>query len=142
MALSAAGLAILTQVEPESGLAVLVGGSVVLSVGVAQVVTLSTDLIVGAAPPERAGAASALSETGTELGGALGIALLGSLGTAVHRSQVAGGVPFGDAFAHGLQVAALASAVLMAALAVAAAVLLRERDAGELSAPALPAAAS
>ena len=47
--------------------------------------TLTTDLIVGAAPPERAGAASAISETGVEFGGALGIALLGSIGTAVYR---------------------------------------------------------
>jgi len=141
MALAAAGLGILTQVEPEDGLAVLVTGSVILSLGVAQVVTLSTDLIVGAAPPERAGAASALSETGTELGGALGIAILGSIGTAVYRSQLAGGVPFGEAFAHGLQVAALARAVVMAAMAVVAAVLLRERNAGELPASALPSTA-
>jgi len=141
LALAAAGLGILTQVEPEDGLAVLVTGSVILSLGVAQVVTLSTDLIVGAAPPERAGAASALSETGTELGGALGIAILGSIGTAVYRSQLAGGVPFGEAFAHGLQVAALASAIVMAAMAVVAAVLLRERNAGELPASALPSTA-
>jgi MFS transporter, DHA2 family, multidrug resistance protein len=141
MALSAVGLAMLTQVEPEDGLAVLVAGSVILSLGVAQVVTLSTDLILGAAPPERAGAASALSETGTELGGALGIAILGSLGTAVYRSQLTGGVPFGEAFAHGMQVAALASAVLMAAMAVVAAVLLRERNAGGVPASTVPASA-
>jgi MFS transporter, DHA2 family, multidrug resistance protein len=141
LALSAVGLGILTQVEPEDGLAVLVAGSVILSLGVAQVVTLSTDLIVGGAPPERAGAASALSETGTELGGALGIAILGSIGTAVYRGQLAGGVPFGEAFSHGLQVAALASAVVMAAMAVVAAVLLRERHAGEVPASAAPAPA-
>ena len=44
--------------------------------------------MISAAPPERAGAASALSETGAELGGALGIALLGSVGTAVYRSAM------------------------------------------------------
>ena len=48
---------------------------------------------VGRAPPERAGAASGISETSAELGGALGIALLGSIGTAVYRSEVAGAVP-------------------------------------------------
>ena len=56
-------------------------------------VTLATDIIVGSAPPERAGAASGISETSAELGGALGIALLGSIGTAVYRSEVAGAVP-------------------------------------------------
>ena len=39
---------------------------------------------MGAAPPERAGAASAVSETSFELGGALGIAVLGSLFTFVY----------------------------------------------------------
>ena len=91
--LAATGLAALTQVEVGSGLALLVVSSVVTDLGLALVVTLSTDLIVGSAPPERAGAASAISETGTELGGALGIALLGSIGTAVYRSQVAAAVP-------------------------------------------------
>jgi MFS transporter, DHA2 family, multidrug resistance protein len=91
--LAAAGLGALTQVEVGSGLALLVVASVVTDLGLAMVVTLSTDLIVGSAPPERAGAASAISETGTELGGALGIALLGSIGTAVYRSQVDTAVP-------------------------------------------------
>ncbi len=43
-------------------------------------------MIVTSAPAERAGAASAISETGTELGGAVGIAIIGSIGTAVYRS--------------------------------------------------------
>jgi DHA2 family multidrug resistance protein-like MFS transporter len=57
--------------------------------------TLATDLVVGSAPAERAGAASAVSETSSELGGALGIAVLGSVGTAVYRAHVAvpSGVP-------------------------------------------------
>jgi DHA2 family multidrug resistance protein-like MFS transporter len=54
---------------------------------------LTTELIVGSAPPERAGAASGISETGAELGGALGISILGSIGVAIYRSDVAGGLP-------------------------------------------------
>jgi DHA2 family multidrug resistance protein-like MFS transporter len=57
--------------------------------------TLSTDIMVGMAPPERAGAASSISETSSELGGALGIAVLGSVGTAVYRGQLAGAIPVG-----------------------------------------------
>jgi MFS transporter, DHA2 family, multidrug resistance protein len=95
LALSAVGFGMLTQVNVDSGLAVLVIGSVVLSLGLAPVGTLATDIIVGAAPPERAGAASGISETSAEFGGALGIAILGSIGTAVYRSQVAGGFPSG-----------------------------------------------
>jgi DHA2 family multidrug resistance protein-like MFS transporter len=57
--------------------------------------TLATDIIVGSAPPEKAGAASGISETSAEFGGALGIAILGSIGTAVYRSEVAGAFPDG-----------------------------------------------
>jgi DHA2 family multidrug resistance protein-like MFS transporter len=60
--------------------------------GLGPVFTLGTDLIVGAAPPERAGAAAAISETSSEFGGALGIALLGSVGTAIYRSRMANAV--------------------------------------------------
>jgi DHA2 family multidrug resistance protein-like MFS transporter len=96
LTLSAAGFGMLTQVETGSGLAILVVGSAVFSLGAAPVGTLATDLIVGSVPPERAGAASGISETSAEFGGALGIAVLGSIGTAVYRSHV------GDAFPAGV----------------------------------------
>jgi MFS transporter, DHA2 family, multidrug resistance protein len=95
LALTAVGLCLLTQVGGTSGLAILVSGSVVLNLGIAAVVPVTTDIIVGSVPPERAGAASGISETGTELGGALGIALLGSIGTAVYRARVADALPAG-----------------------------------------------
>jgi DHA2 family multidrug resistance protein-like MFS transporter len=95
LALAAAGFVLLTRVDGASGLGVVVAGSVLLALGASPVVTLSTDLIVGAAPPERAGVASGLSETGAELGGALGIAILGSIGAAVYRREVADEVPEG-----------------------------------------------
>jgi MFS transporter, DHA2 family, multidrug resistance protein len=57
--------------------------------------TLATDLAIGAAPPERAGAASALTENAAEFGGALGIAVLGVIGTSIYRSQLAGALPSG-----------------------------------------------
>jgi MFS transporter, DHA2 family, multidrug resistance protein len=95
LALAAVGFGLLTLVDGSSGLGVLVAGSVVLCLGVAPVGTLATDLMVGAAAPERAGAAAAISETGAEFGGALGIAVLGSIGAAVYRGQVADAVPAG-----------------------------------------------
>jgi MFS transporter, DHA2 family, multidrug resistance protein len=94
-ALAAAGFGLLTQVADDSGLAVLVIGSVALSLGTAPATTLATDILVGTAPPEHAGAASGISETSSEFGGALGIAVLGSIGTAVYRSQVADALPAG-----------------------------------------------
>jgi DHA2 family multidrug resistance protein-like MFS transporter len=93
MVVSALGMLLLAQVDAGSGLGLLVAASVVMSVGIAPAATLGMSLILGAAPPERAGSASGVSETGNELGGALGIALLGSLGTAIYRDEMTAAVP-------------------------------------------------
>jgi DHA2 family multidrug resistance protein-like MFS transporter len=95
LVLASIGFVILTQVDTTSGLATEVAGSVVLSLGMAPVFTLVTDMVLGSTAPERAGAASGIAETSTEFGGALGIALLGSIGAAVYRSQLAQAIPAG-----------------------------------------------
>jgi MFS transporter, DHA2 family, multidrug resistance protein len=95
LTLTAVGFGMLTRVDGSSGLAVVVAASVVISAGLGPLMTLATDMVVGAAPSERGGAAAALSETSGVLGGALGIAILGSIGTAVYRSQVTGALPAG-----------------------------------------------
>jgi DHA2 family multidrug resistance protein-like MFS transporter len=95
MALAAAGFALLTRLDAAAGLAVLVAGSVAFSLGSAPMTTLATDLMVGTAPAQRAGAASGVSETSSELGGALGIAILGSLASAIYGARVADAVPTG-----------------------------------------------
>jgi MFS transporter, DHA2 family, multidrug resistance protein len=92
---AAVGLIVLAQLKEGSSLALLVTGTSLLGLGVGPVGTLGTDIVVDAAPPERAGAASALSETATELGGALGIAVLGSIGTAVYRGTLGDELPRG-----------------------------------------------
>ncbi|CAN7384635.1 MULTISPECIES: MFS transporter [Ensifer] len=86
--LTAIGFAICTQVETTSSPLLVTTGLVVLCLGFAPVGTLTTDLIVGSAPPERAGAASAISETSFEFGGALGIAVLGSMLTSAYRTRM------------------------------------------------------
>ena len=55
--------------------------------------TLTTGTIISAAPPERAGAVSALAQAGAEMGGALGIAVLGSVGTVIYRGLVTAAIP-------------------------------------------------
>jgi MFS transporter, DHA2 family, multidrug resistance protein len=115
LVLAACGFGLLAQVNAASGLAPLVAGSLVVSLGLAPVFTLTNDLIVGNVPPERAGAASAISETGSELGGALGIAILGSIGSAVYRGAIADAIPEGVPS----EAAEAARATLGAAVAVA-----------------------
>ena len=172
LVVAALGFGLLAQVDESSGLPIFVTSATLFSLGLAPVFTLATDLIVGTASPERAGGASALSETSSELGGALGIATLGSIGTALYRAQVDDAVPAGvppeeaeaardtlggavavaeelpdglaaelldtvrEAFAQGLQAAALTSTAVAAATAVLAVVLLRHVQGGsEGSAP-------
>jgi MFS transporter, DHA2 family, multidrug resistance protein len=93
LALAAAGLAVLTRVGAADGLASLVTGSLVISLGSAPVFGLATELIVGSAPPQRAGAAAGINETGVKLGGALGIAILGSIGVAIYRGELSVRLP-------------------------------------------------
>ncbi|MBC3192666.1 MFS transporter [Pseudonocardia sp. C8] len=146
-AVAAGGFAWFAVISAQPSLGAVVAASVVVAVGVAPVGTLGADLIVGTAPADRAGMASGISETGLELGGALGIAVLGSIGTAVYRRHAGGsGGTFGeaveraghlpgpagraalsaarDAFAAGMQVAAAVCLALCVATAVLVRVLL------------------
>lgn len=91
--ITAAGLLLLTQLDRGDGLPLAVIGSIIFAFGFGPVFILTTDLIITSAPPERAGAASAISETGAEFGGALGIAVLGSIGTAIYRARLVDAVP-------------------------------------------------
>jgi DHA2 family multidrug resistance protein-like MFS transporter len=79
----------------DSDLALLIAGTVVMSLGMAPVFTIGNEIILTTAPPERAGSASALSETSSEFSGAVGIALFGSAGTVVYRHGLAEAMPAG-----------------------------------------------
>ncbi|WP_158879392.1 MFS transporter [Amycolatopsis anabasis] len=153
---AAASFAALTQIGVTSGLALLVVAFALLSGGVALSETLTNDLIISAAPPQRAGAASAISETGFELGGALGTAILGSLATAVYRGGLPGDAPEAaretlggavaaagqlpgpagesllaaakEAFVQGMHVTAVVGAVLLAYAGIQATLLLRKKN--------------
>jgi DHA2 family multidrug resistance protein-like MFS transporter len=115
LGMSAVGLAAIAHVGESGGLVPLVVGSTIMSLGLAPVFGLTTELIVGSAPPERAGAASGINETGVKLGGALGIAVLGSVGVAIYRGALADRLPVGVP----AEAAAVARDTLGGAVAVA-----------------------
>ncbi len=168
LGLCAAGLLLLVLVDGRHGLAAAVAAMTVMFLGISMVMTLCTDLIVASAPPERAGAASAISEAGSEMGGALGIALLGSLALVVYRAAIGDAVPpdiaglsFADAvavadaqdadgirdaaraaFLNALALTAAVAAALTFAAAISTALLLRRvPPAGTDPSPDLPALA-
>ncbi len=148
LALSLVGYAFLAVAGTDSGPSVVVGFAF-LYLGLGVIAALGTDIVVGAAPSARSGSAAALSETVQELGIAAGVALLGSLTTAIYRTAaeappglppavaesyrdslsgattVAGQLPAEalraaqDAFTRGLNIAAIAAGVAIAAASVA-----------------------
>ncbi|MER6387394.1 MFS transporter [Streptomyces sp. NPDC059382] len=99
LAVSGIGHLMLSLADSSSGVAQVVTGFAFVYAGGGPLIALGTDIVVGSARPEQAGSAAAISETSTELGMALGVALLGSLGTAVYRSgvEIPSGVPEGAA---------------------------------------------
>jgi DHA2 family multidrug resistance protein-like MFS transporter len=84
LAVSIGGAMLVAQVR-SGDLVTLIAAYAIWNLGCAPLISLSMDLVVGSAPVERAGSAAALGETSSEFAFALGIAVLGSLGTAVYR---------------------------------------------------------
>ncbi len=95
--LAAFGFALLTQLGTKNDLGMIAFSLALFSLGIAPVFTMATDIIVGSAPPERAGEAASLSETASELGGAMGIAILGSIGSFVFIRSMEGYAKSGEA---------------------------------------------
>ncbi|WP_214629442.1 MFS transporter [Paenibacillus agaridevorans] len=94
LGLSVIGYLMLTRLENgPSGIALVTAAFSLVYLGLGTIAALGTDLVVGAAPAEKAGSASAISETVQELGLAVGIATLGSLTTAVYRSRMFDRIP-------------------------------------------------
>ncbi|MDX3926120.1 MAG: MFS transporter [Shinella sp.] len=90
LVVNALGTAAMAAAAYAESLIGVLGASMLIGLGFVPVILTTTGLIVGTAPPERAGSASAISETSAEFGGALGVALLGSLGTLIYRTTMNG----------------------------------------------------
>jgi DHA2 family multidrug resistance protein-like MFS transporter len=88
LAVQVIGYLMLTQVDSTAGLPLLIAGFIVLYPAVNPAMALTTDLVVGSVPPEKAGGASGLSTTANDLGLSLGVALIGSVGVAVYRGEI------------------------------------------------------
>jgi len=93
LGLAAIGFLLCTLLGGPTSVGLLVVASVLIGGGIGLSETITNDAILSAAPPERAGSASAVSETAYEIGAVLGTAVLGGVLTAVYRAVVQ--VPFG-----------------------------------------------
>jgi DHA2 family multidrug resistance protein-like MFS transporter len=83
------GYVMLTRLDGDGGLAMLVGGLVLVALGIGPMAGLSASLVMGSVPLEKSGSAASLSETSGEFGLAMGVAVLGTVGTAVYRDRIA-----------------------------------------------------
>jgi len=157
LAISAVGLAAAGILLDAVHLSFVLAALVPLGFGIGVSQTLSVDAVVSAAPPEKSGAASSISETAYELGAAMGIALLGSIMTAVYRfalpdgasatvhdslasasTELAAGSPMlaaaQESFVVAMQSTAIIAAVVLAAGAVVAYALIPSDRTAEVEA--------
>jgi len=88
MVIAAVGMVVLTQVDVYAGLGVLVTGMSIMYLGVSGIGPIIGQLVMVAAPPERAGSAASLAPMAGELGLAFGIAGVGSIATLAYNSQL------------------------------------------------------
>jgi MFS family permease len=86
---SAIGLLILATVTQSSGYPRVLVGLVVMALGIAMGMVPATDSIMGSLPPEKAGVGSAMNDTTREIGGALGVAILGSIFSSAYATHIA-----------------------------------------------------
>ncbi|MEV5573672.1 MFS transporter [Spirillospora sp. NPDC052269] len=88
LAIAAAAYASFTLVDGGTAYWTLVLPMAMSGIGMGMALTVTGDTVLASVPKDRSGAASAISETATELGGALGMAVLGSVLTAVYRDRI------------------------------------------------------
>jgi DHA2 family multidrug resistance protein-like MFS transporter len=96
LGIAAVGYLLMTLVGV-SGLVMLIAAATVVFFGIGLVGALANDQVVGSVEPAKAGSAASIAQTSGDLGIALGIAVLGSIGTAFYAGRLHGasvaGVP-------------------------------------------------
>lgn len=158
---AAGGMIVLTQVGPSAAIGTVLIGLLIVYVGGGSVGPMTPFLVMSSAPPQKAGSVGSLASAVGEFGVALGVAVLGLVGTAVYRAElvVPPGTPSSSAaaaresiagasqaglleparaaFTSGLHAVAVVAAFVFIGLAVLAYVGLRHIPAtGTLAAPA------
>ncbi len=88
LTLIAVAFAVIAQVGRDTDYWVLAVGLLVLGVGMGAAMTPATSAITAALPKAQQGVASAMNDLAREVGGALGIAVLGSVMAAVYRAHL------------------------------------------------------
>jgi Na+/melibiose symporter-like transporter len=88
MLVAAGAIFYFSRITPESGYSHALIGLLVLAVGLFVAMVPATNSIMGSLPPGKAGVGSAMNNTTRQVGGALGVAVLGSILTSTYRSSI------------------------------------------------------
>ena len=89
LAIVAAALALLSTVSAHSGFALIASSLAILGIGMGLTMTPATESIMGSLPLAKAGVGSAMNDTTRQVGGALGVAVLGSVLASSYASAMA-----------------------------------------------------
>ena len=84
----ATGLAVITQVEPSAGYTPVFFAFVIMATGMALTMAPATESIMGSLPRDKAGVGSAVNDTTRQVGGALGVAIIGSVYSSVFAGSM------------------------------------------------------
>jgi hypothetical protein len=134
MLLFAAGLAVAATVGVETGYGRLASAFVLMGAGMGLAGAPATESIMSSLPPARANVGSAVNDTTRELGGALGVAVVGSLMSSLYAAQVPADAPvsLGAAVQVGGAVADAAREVFVSAMSTASLLVAGVAAAGAL----------
>lgn len=90
LALLAIGCGVASQAQVHSSVAVVLVSVGLIAAGMVATKTLTAEIVLTSAPAKQAGAATAVSETFTEFGSAMGFAVIGGIGSAVYHHEMLG----------------------------------------------------
>lgn len=88
LVISSIGVFIVSTVPTTDGYPHLLAGIIILAFGMGCVMAPATESIMGSLPREKAGVGSAMNDTTRQMGGALGVAVIGSILAAIYRPGV------------------------------------------------------
>jgi predicted MFS family arabinose efflux permease len=125
MTLVAASLLLFAQLQPDSSYWTLLPAMLLGGAGMAITMSPMTAAALSAVPVDKAGVGSGMLNTFRQVGGALGIAVMGAILAAVSSSSLADGATRVEAFVDGLHRSLYVAAVIAFVAALTAAVTIR-----------------
>ena len=142
LTLVGASLLVFAQLQPDSGYWSLLPAMILGGVGMASTMTPMTAAALSSVPVDKAGVGSGMLNTFRQVGGSLGIAVMGAILASGSASALADGATRVEGFMNGLHHALYVAAVIAFAGALVAAVMVRsharQRPAAAAAAERLP----